>query len=648
MKIGVYICHCGTNIAGVIDVEELRKYAETLPGVSIAKTYTYMCSEPGQRLIKEDIEEKRVNRVVIAACSPLLHEITFRRVLKEAGLNPYLLEIANIREHNSWVHMEEPEKALEKAKDAVRIAVAKVSLLKPVEPEIIEVGKNVLVIGGGIAGITASLDLADAGFKVYLVEKTPSIGGHMAMLDKTFPTMDCSQCILTPKMVAVARHPNITLMTYSEVIDIDGFVGNFKVKILKKPRYVDENKCTACGECAKVCPVQVPDEFNAGLGWRKAIYIPFPQAVPNTYVLDDENCLGLTPMACGECLKACDAKAINLDARPEIIELDIDTIIVATGFEPYDPTQDEQYGYGVYQDVITALEMERMLNAAGPTGGKVVRPSNLEIPKKIAYVQCVGSRDMRRNKYCSRICCMYAMKQATQLKEKYPDIEVYIFYIDIRAFGKGYEEFYWRAQEKGIFFIRGKVSEIWRDKKEGKLVVRVEDTLTGRVIEEKFDMVVLSIGMTPGADTEKIRKLLKIPVGPDGFFLEAHPKLRPVDTIVDGIFICGTATGPKDIVDTVAQAKAAASSAAALMSAGRTIIEPYFAIVDERLCSGCGTCISVCPFNAIKLVEWTAKVNKALCKGCGACAASCPSNAITVENFSDEQIIAQIRQVRVH
>jgi len=642
-KIGVYVCHCGTNIAGVIDVEALRAYAESLPNVTVAKTYTYMCSEPGQQLIKKEIREKKLNRVVVAACTPSLHEPTFRKVLEEEGLSPYLFEMANIREQNTWVHMQTPEEALELAKDQVRIALARAEKLEELHPKEVKMGRNALIIGGGIAGISAALDLANAGFNVYLIEKSPTIGGRMAQLDKTFPTMDCSSCILTPKMVEAGRHPNIKLMTYAEVKDVQGYIGNFKVEILKKPRYVDEKKCTGCDECAKVCPVEVPDEFNSGLSWRKAIYIPFPQAVPPAYILDDKNCLGLTPLACSKCKEVCEPEAISYDQYATEVNLEIDTIIVASGYEPYNATVDEEYNYGVYQNVLTALEMERMLNAAGPTSGRVVRPSDLKEPKRIVYIQCVGSRNERRNVYCSRICCMYAAKQARQLKEKHPDMEVYVFYIDVRAFGKGFEEFYEKTcREYGVQFIRGRVAEIHEDPETKNLTVKAEDTLLGRPVELEADVVVLSVGIVPGQDTKVIQNVLKIPVGADGFFLEAHPKLRPVDTTVDGIFVCGTSSGPKDIPDTVSQARAAASGAIALMAAGKYVIQPYFASVDEPLCGGCGVCVPLCPFNAITLEEKVARINEALCKGCGVCAAGCPATAIRANHFTNEQILSQI------
>jgi heterodisulfide reductase subunit A len=642
-KIGVFICHCGSNIAGVIDIPTLVEYAATLPHVTVAEDYRYMCSDPGQDLIRERAREKGLNRVVVAACSPTLHEPTFRRVLESMGLNPFFFDMSNIREHCSWVHTHEEEAALEKAKDLVKMAVARAAKLEPLEKKEVDVKASVLVLGAGISGIQAALDIADAGYKVYLVEKEPSIGGHMAQLDKTFPTLDCSSCILTPKMSLVGQHPNIELMTYSEVREVDGFVGNFKVKVERKPRYVIEDKCTACGDCLEVCQVNVPDEFNAGLGWRKAIYIPFAQAVPNAYVLDTEHCLGMTPIACGKCKDACEAEAIDYEMKPEIVELDVGAIIVATGFELFDAMQQLEYGYGKYPDVMSNLEMERMLSAAGPTEGKIIRPSTMKKPKHIAYIQCVGSRNERYNAYCSRVCCMAALKQARQVREKYPDIKVTIFYIDMRAFGKGYEEFYeTTAREHGVTFVRGRVSEIRSSFESDRLVVRAEDTFLGEPVEAEVDIVVLSCGIQAPQDQTELARVLGIQRSADGFFLEAHPKLRPVETNTDGIFIAGAAQGPKDIPDSVAQAKGAAASALAMVAAGRVAVQPYAAVVNEDLCAGCGICEASCPYGAVEVVDNRAKVIEAQCKGCGTCAAACPNQAIAPQHFTMEQIIAQL------
>ncbi len=642
-KIGVFICHCGSNIAGVIDIPKLLEYTERLPHVVIATDYRFMCSDPGQGLIREKIREAGLNRVVVAACSPTLHETTFRRVLNSMGVNVYYFDMANIREHCSWVHSGEEDAALEKAKDLVRMAVARAAELEPLEQKESDVKPSVLVVGAGISGIQAALDVADAGYKVYLVEKEPSIGGHMAKLDKTFPTLDCSSCILTPKMSLVGQHPNIELLTCSEVQEVSGYVGNFTVKVERRPRYVIEDKCTACDDCVEVCPVNVPDEFNAGLSWRKAIYIPFAQAVPNAYVIDTEHCLGMTPIACGKCKEKCEPEAIDYEMESEILELEVGAIIVATGFELFDGRRVLEYGYGLYPDVTTNLEMERMLSAAGPTEGKIVRPSTLEKPKRIAYVQCVGSRSERYNPYCSRVCCMAALKQARQIREKYPDIEVTIFYIDLRAFGKGYEEFYESsARDYGVSFVRGRVSEIRHSFESDKLVVRAEDTLLAQPIEMEADMVVLSCGLEVFSDAEKLTRALGIQRSGDGFLLEAHPKLRPVDTNTDGIFICGAAQGPKDIPDSVAQAKGAAASALTMLSAGKVILQPYAAVVDEDLCAGCGCCEASCPYSAVNVVDNRAQVTEEACKGCGTCAAACPNNAISPQHFTIEQILAQL------
>lgn len=649
-KIGVFVCHCGTNIAGFVDVKKIVEFASQQPGVVFAADYAYMCSDPGQALIRESVKKYGINRIVVAACSPRMHEQTFRRTMEEAGLNPYLLEMANIREQCSWVHMHEPEKATGKAKALVGAAIAKAQLSEPLTPMEFAVESSALVIGGGIAGIQASLDLANMGFKVYLVEREPSIGGRMAQLDKTFPTLDCSACILTPKMVDVSQHPNIILLTYSEVESVEGFIGNFTVKVRKKARYVDEKACIGCDVCAQKCPVKVPNEFDLGLGMRKAIYIPFPQAVPTIYIIDKDGCLYFTKGACKVCEKFCPANAIRFDQKDETLEFKVGIIIVATGYDLFDVAAKlPQYGYGKYKDVITGLEFERLVNAAGPTNGEILKLSDGKPPKRVAFIQCVGSRDEQNGvPYCSRICCMASLKQAHQVKEKIPDAEVCIFYIDLRCFGKGYEEFMARVQREGVQLIRGKVAEVYKNPEDTNLIVRFEDTLLGEPLEAEFDLVVLATALVPRIDTAVIQSLLKISRSPDGFFLEAHPKLRPVETHIPGIYVCGVAQGPKDIPDVVAQASAAATQASIPLLAGRIKVEPLTAYVVEDFCGGCGICEAVCPYNAISMVEfeegkWKVEINEALCQGCGLCSAACPTRAIIMRGFTEPQLLAQLK-----
>jgi len=645
-RVGVFVCHCGLNIAGAVECEEVTEYASRLPDVVFSKDYKYMCSEPGQQLIKDAIKENKLNRVVVASCSPKLHEPTFRSLLEEAGLNPYFFEMANIREQCSWVHLKEPKKATKKAEDLTKMAVAKARLLRPQEKITVPVTRRALVIGGGVAGIQSSLDLADQGFKVYLVEREPSIGGHMAMLDKTFPTMDCSICILAPKMVDAGRHPNIELLTYSEVLEVSGYVGNYKVKILKKPKYVYEDKCNACGDCIDVCPVEIPDEFNQGLNWRKAIYVPFAQAVPASYVLDTKSCLGLAPIACGECLKVCDRDAIDFDMNPEILEVEVGAIIVATGFDVVDPTKLRKYGYGIHENVITTLEFERLINAGGPTQGELIRPSDHKRPQTVAFIQCVGSRDEKiGNRYCSNICCMETIKDALLIKEHWPETQIVVFYTDIRAFGKGFEDLYQRAREEGVLFIRGKTSNIFEEKETKKVIIEAENTLLNEPIEYEAELVILSIGLEPRKDAAQIQHLLRTPLTEEGFFMESHPKLKPVDTPLDGIFICGCSESPKDIKDSVTQASGAASRASRLLSAGAVEVEAITSFVDVEKCKKCGLCTKVCPYNAIRVEEigkTPANIVEVACKGCGTCVAECPSGALDQKHFTYGQIIAQI------
>lgn len=651
VRIGVYVCHCGLNIAGSVDCAEVAKFASTLPHVVLAKDYRYTCSDQGQAMIKNDIKEHKLNRVVVASCSPRLHEPTFRKVCEEAGLNKYLFEMANIREHCSWVHLYDREAATEKAKDLVKMAVAKAALLQPLEEIEVPILRKALVIGGGVAGIQASLDLADTGYEVYLVEKEPSIGGMMARIDKTFPTMDCSICILAPKMSDVGHHPNIELLTNSEVVDVKGYVGNFHVKVLKKPRFVTKD-CSACGECAKVCPVTAPNEFDAGLAMRHAIYTPFAQAVPATYIIDMNFCLNKEGViVCDKCMRACERQAINFDMKPETVEIDVGTIIVATGADVFDPSTLPSYGYGKYPNVITSLEFERLINAGGPSGGHLIRPSDKQIPKRVAFVQCVGSRSNKNERqYCSNVCCMNTIKDSLLIKEHWPETEIYVFYVDIRAYGKGFEDLYRRAREEGVKFIRGLPAEIIEDKKTRNLWLVGENTLQKELYKINVDMVILSVGLEPRKDSEIIQRLLTLSRTQYGFFMEAHPKLRPVDAATGGIFFAGCAEAPKDIKDSVTQASAAAARAGILMAKGKIAVEAITPMTFPEKCKVCGLCTKVCPYNALTLNRELKRVEviEAACGGCGTCAAECPFQALTQKHFTDEQILAQVDAVTEH
>jgi heterodisulfide reductase subunit A len=645
LRIGVFICHCGLNIAGVIDIDELVEYAHTLPNVVYVKDNRYTCADPGQDEIRKGIKEYSLNRVVVAACSPRMHEPTFRRCVAEAGLNPYVFEMANIREFSSWCHPSTPKEATEKAKEIVKMAVAKVRLLHSLEVLEVPVTNEAMVVGGGIAGISTALDLADMGFKVYLVEKTESIGGHMAQLDKTFPTLDCSICIEGPKMVDVSRHPNIEIISYADLVSVEGYVGNFKVKVRKNPRYVIAENCTGCGECRDVCPVEYPNEWDENMGVRKAISVPFDQAVPLVYTINMDHCI-----ECYKCMDACGAReAINFDQKPKEIELNVGTIIVATGYDIYRPYDDSLYGYGRYDNVITALEFERLILAAGPTGGKVIRASDGKKPHTVAFIQCVGSRDVNKYPYCSGFCCMYALKDAILLKEKYKDdVEVYILYMDLRAYFKGYEEFYNRARELGVNFIRGRAVHLLEDPKTNDITIRAEDMMLGDPIELKSELVVLSTAGIPSPGTDEMARILSLTRGADGFFMESHPKLKPLDTPVDGIFLAGACQGLKDIPYSVSQGSGAAARAATILSKDKWKIEPIIAVVDPSKCRNvstkCGICTQRCAYGAIKAPEGEpARVITAMCHGCGTCVAECPSNAITQMHFTDVQIMSQIR-----
>jgi heterodisulfide reductase subunit A len=663
-RIGVYICHCGENIAGAVNVEEVRKYAEQLPGVVLARNYLFMCSDPGQELIKQDIRNGLIDRVVVAACTPRTHEPIFRKAVEDGGLNKYLLEMANIRDQDSWPHWQDKEGATEKAKKLVASAVAKAAYLEPLEDRFVEVTRASLVVGGGVSGMFAALDLANMGYKVYLVEKNPSVGGNMAKLDKTFPTNDCSACILTPIMVQVGTHPNIELLTYSEVESVEGSVGNFKVKVRKKQTYIDWDKCTGCGDCVNACPAKVPNEFNEGMNNRKAIYIEFPQAVPKRAVVDIEHCLNCAKRVMGTqprihsktgepilapCEKACKTGACDrsraYNPEGELIELNVGTIIIATGYKVMDKEPFKEYS-PQSPNVITAMQLERILSATGPTDGQLKRPSDGEKPKTIAFISCVGSRDKRFHTYCSKVCCMYMLKEARLIKEKYPNINIYIFFIDVRTGGKDFEEYYNYCRNLGIRMLRGRVGAV--DELPGdRLRVRAFDVDLGAPVELEADLVVLATAIEPAPALEELGRKMGITCGSEGFLKELHTKLYPVETSVKGIYIAGCAQGPKDIPESVSQARAASSAAAVPLTLGKVIVEPLISEVNQRKCSGCGTCVQLCPYSAISLVEdkgkLHSKIDEALCAGCGICAAACPSGVITLHGFTNTQIFAQIK-----
>jgi heterodisulfide reductase subunit A len=653
VRIGVYTCHCGANIAATVDVKALAEFAALLPNVVLSRDYKYMCSSPGQDLIRQDIRDHQLNRIVVASCSPHLHEHTFRTALKVGGLNPFYFHMVNIREQASWVH-ENKAQATRKAKDLVCAAVRRVAFHQPLERGRVAIHPDVLVVGGGIAGIHAALTLANAGKHVFLVEREATIGGHMARFDKTFPTLDCAACILTPKMSAVRSHPNITLWTYSEVTKVDGYVGNYKVTVLRHPRYVDEDLCSGCLECLEACvckQAKVPDDFNLGLSKRKPIYIPFPQAVPQVPVVDPETCIQFKSGKCKTtCIAACgDRHAINLRAEAKVEQIEVGTAILATGFQTFDARRTPYYGFGKYPNVYTALEVERLVNASGPTAGEVVLRDG-RLPRTVGIVHCVGSRDENTHRWCSRVCCMYSLKLAHLIKER-TGAEVFNFYIDMRTPGKGFEEFYQKLLNERVHFIRGRVAEVtdwvFDASEEGKLVIRVEDTLAGFVRRIPVDMVVLATGLEPRADAPEVRRLFNISCASEGFFLERHPKLAPVNTFTDGIFLAGCCQAPKDIPDTVAQAGAAAAEALALIDAGYVETEPNTAHVMEEQCCGCKTCISMCPYHAVSFIEdiHKSRVNEVLCKGCGTCVAACPSGAIRQNLFEDDEIFAEIEGV---
>ncbi len=667
-RIGVFVCHCGTNIAGTVDVAKVAEELGKVNGVVYSTHYTYMCSSAGQKMIEDKIHELNLTGVVLCSCSPRMHEKTFRSCAERAGLNAYKVEVANIREQCSWV-MKEVGDATEKAIALGKAAVAKTILDTPLIEGETPMTKRALVIGGGIAGITAALDIADAGFPVDIVEKDYTVGGKMAKLDKTFPTLDCASCIVTPKMTEVSQNPNIRILSYSEVAGVKGYIGNFEVDIKRHPRYVDETKCTGCGACIEKCPnKKVPNAFNLNLNNRKAIDIPFAQAVPKVAAISADYCLHMKGLkngkdnVCGFCEKACAAGAINFHQEETMLTEKYGAIIVATGYNPISLEKFDEYAYSQSPDVVSSLEFERLCNASGPTNGHLLRPSDGKEPKNIVFVQCVGSRcsadSTKGHEYCSKICCMYTAKHAILTRDHYPDTNITVFYIDVRTPGKNFDEFYRRAVEQyGVHYIKGQVGKV-TPLSDGTLDVQGSDLILNRQVHIKADMVVLAASIEADKSARPLATMLTTSMDNNDFFLEAHAKLRPVESPTAGIFLAGCCQGPKDIPETVAQSSGAAAKAICLLVKDKLKNNPSTANPNENACNGCGQCANVCPYGAISYIEKdfrgpnrttitrrVSQVNKAMCHGCGACTVACPSGAMDLLGFRNKQILAEVDSV---
>ena len=659
-RIGVFVCYCGLNIAGTVDVEEVAEYARKLPNVVYVKTNRYTCADPGQEEIRKGIREHKLNRVVVAACSPRMHEPTFRRTVSEAGLNPFVYEMANIREFSSWCHQNAPKEATEKAKELVKMAVAKVRLLEPLDVIEVPVTNKALVVGAGVAGASAALDLAEIGYQVYLVDRAEIIGGHMAQLGKSFPVFECSNCpqqihcprfsCVATRIGAVAVHPRIKLLAYTDVKHVEGVIGSYKVTIARRPRFVDENKCISCGKCSEVCPVEAPNKFDAGMRKRKAIYLPFPYATPNTYTIDKETCLYFKDGSCKKCQEICPVDAVDFKQEPSEEKLEVGCMVVATGYDIYEPYDLPNYAFGKHKDVITALQLERIIDTNTQIIGELRKPSDGKMPESMTYIQCVGSRDVNKFEYCSGFCCMLTLKSAVFLKEKYGDkLKINVLYTDMRANRKGYEELFRKAQQLGINFVRVKLTNrnVSENPETKKLVVCAENE-DGAPVEVESDMVVLATAAIPSQGSEEVARVFNISRGSDGFFMESHPKLKPIDTPSDGVFVAGGCQGPKDVPYSVSQGMGTAARAATILSKPTYKIQPIVALVDPAKCRNtkvkCGLCAKACPYSAIIAPEGqVAQTMSAMCHGCGTCVAECPADAITQKHFTDAQIVSQIR-----
>jgi heterodisulfide reductase subunit A2 len=642
IRIGVYVCHCGLNIAQTVDCAAVAEYAAGLADVVVARENMYSCADPGQNQIKDDIAEYSLNRVVVAACSVKMHGPTFMNVCAEAGLNPYLFEMVNIREHCSWVHMRDKEGATAKARDQVKMAVAKVHFARSLEDRVVPMTRAGLVIGAGVAGLQAALDIANGGNPVYLVEKAAYIGGQATRIERVFDRHERTSCLLNPLIMRVLNHPSIRVFTSTEVEDISGYVGNFKAVLQENPRFVNES-CDACGACAEVCPVRVPDEFQSGQVERRAIYLPHADSHPYRYCIDMEAC-----DRCGACLDACPQKAIDLEMGAREEKVEIGTIVLAVGSKPYRPEPDNPWSYDGKGDVLTALELERLLDQNGPTDGKPLRRSDGKLPGRLAFIQCVGSRDPESNGWCSRICCMNTIKEAIELKKRHPLMKISVYHNDIRAYKKEHEDKYRRARGMGVIFLRGPVVNI--SPQDGRFRILAVDEVMGGSTVQDVDMIVLATGMVPSDEARKLQDMLKVPSSADGFMLEAHPKLKPLETAIDGVMLAGSCQFPKDVGDCMLQASGAAAKCMGLLGKDEIELDAIISHIDQEKCNGCLVCVKRCPFSAIVTDEVEvegkkkkrARVIAASCKGCGVCAARCKQGAVEAQSFTDNEIYAQI------
>jgi heterodisulfide reductase subunit A len=640
-RIGVYVCKCGPNIADKIDVDAVIDKAKGVEGVVTAKTHNLMCSADGLEFLKSEIKRGKLSRVVIAACTPKMYEQKFMRVCEETGLNPYLMQMTNIREQCAWVT---PDKsaATEKATSLVLAAINRVSLQEPLETKKIEIEPDVLVIGSGVAGLEASLSLSQKGRKVYLVEKNPCIGGMTARFEEVYPTMECAPCMLAPELQEVLQKENIETLTHSEVEQVVGSFGNFTATIRKKARYVSMEACIGCDACFEPCPVEIPNEYDEGLSTRKAIFVPMAGSLPNVPIIDKSSCKHLNGEECKACQEACPFEAINFDDSDEVVEKSVGAVILATGASSLDPATLPRYGYGKFDNVISAMQLERLNASNGPTGGKIVLKNEKE-PESIAFIHCVGRKE---KEYCSGICCMYSIKLAHLLKAKLPNLKIYSFFSDICVPKKEYQKWYNEVISEGASFIRSNGTEIVGSES-GKLIVECSGDPSGK---EKIavDMVVLAPAVEPDPGAEKLAEIFDIALDDQGFFSEEHSLMKSFGTTLEGVFVAGNCQGPKDIGDAVAQGGAASSRILSRLVPGQKLeLETKVAEVDEDLCSGCKTCIPLCPYSSISWNEEkkVAFVDDTLCRGCGTCVAACPSGATRAKQFTKEQIFAEIRGV---